>query len=100
MVQISLFSDADTKINNAGRKTERNIRDKALNLKGGLPKNLKYCCVYNIATNDDEISCQIKNMQERQTGVRVAPCVEKCCTNSCIYYTQNKIKGVTHDNNQ
>ena len=87
MVQLSLFSDEDTKVNSACKKIEKNMRDIALDLKNNVCISGK--CVYNLSQNVNETVCQIEKMQKRQVGVRVPPCYEKCGTSDCIYYTKS-----------
>ena len=87
IVQLSLFSDEDTKINNTCKKIEKSMRDMALDLKKGA-KTFNNC-VYNLSQKAGETVFQIEKMQKRQGGVRVPPCYEKCGTTDCIYYTKS-----------
>ena len=89
LTQLSLFSDSDTKINNVGKKVEKNMRDQALGLKGCQHIDTHHNCVYNLSEDKGEIKCQIEIIQTGQNGTRITPCSAKCGTSGCIYYTKN-----------
>ena len=88
LVQTSLFSDGDTLINFKGKKIAKNMHDIALDLKKSkIIKNNG--CIYNLSTDENIIDCQIANMQKKDENKnnKIPPCIEKCCTVNCVYYT-------------
>ena len=93
LVQISLFSDGDTKIDNTGKKIEKNVRDRALNLQKCEHIKQHHGCVYNLSEDETCVECQIEQIQKCQNGARIPPCTAKCGTKDCIYYTENNFKG-------
>lgn len=90
IIQLSLFSDSDTKVDNACKKIEKNMRDRALELKECQGINTYHNCVYNLSKDKNKIKCQIEIMQMNQDGIRIPPCFAKCGTNECIYYIEKQ----------
>ena len=89
IIQLSLFSDSDTKVDNACKKIEKNMRDRALESKEFQHINIYHNCVYNLSEDKDKIKCQIEIMQTNQDGIRIPPCSAKCGTSECVYYIKN-----------
>lgn len=90
IIQLSLFSDSDTKVDNNCRKIEKNMRDLALESKERPYINVYHNCIYNLSEDKNKIKCQIEIMQMNQDGIRIPPCSAKCGTSECAYYIKKQ----------
>lgn len=85
-IQISLFSDENTKIDRNCKKIQQNMRDRALRKARNTTNLRHFDCIYNISADDNTVVCQVKNSQASDPeGFWMPPCTEKCGKN-CIYY--------------